>query len=83
MKKTIRNVFLVIGVLVLCLLLWAVFFNGSLQAAWNAVAGQINTGWNAVAGDGTKVVDDWDDLNPGGNANVADQASNAGGVEIH
>lgn len=78
MKKTIRNVFLIIGVLVLCLLIWAVFFNNSLEAAWNSVRQPINNAWNAIVGGGDDVIQDWDGANEGlnGGANVDNQINN-------
>ena len=83
MKKTIASVFLLIGVLVLCLLIWAVFFNNSLGTAWNAVQSQINTAWNAVVGGNQQIVSEWDDVNTGGAANVTAQASSAGQANIN
>lgn len=76
MSKTIKSVFIIIGVLVLCLAVWAVFFSpgGLLSEAWNGVAQQVNTGWNAVTGEDDGVMNDW---NANGNANVAQQADNA------
>ena len=82
MKKTIVNVFLVIGVLVLALLIWAVFFGNSLGTAWNAVAGQINTAWSTVVGGSEPVVNEWSVDGGHTQANVSDQAANAGGATI-
>lgn len=82
MKKTIRNVFLVIGVLVLCLMIWAIFFNNSLEAAWNSIRQPINNAWNSIVGGGEDVVQDWDGANDGlnGGATVNNQIDNVGAV---
>lgn len=80
MSKTIKTVFVLIGVLVLCLVVWAVFFGNTLGTAWNAVAGAINTAWNAVVGGDEDIAGEWD--SPGGNANVGEQASNAAGATV-
>lgn len=82
MKKTIRNVFLVIGVLVLCLMIWAIFFNNSLEAAWNSIRQPINNAWNSIVGGGEDVVQDWDGANEGlnGGATVNNQIDNVGTV---
>lgn len=82
MKKTIRNVFLVIGVLVLCLMIWAIFFNNSLEAAWNSIRQPINNAWNSIVGGGEDVVQDWDGANDGlnGGATVNNQIDNVGSV---
>lgn len=71
MTGTIKKVFLVIGVLVLCLIIWGVFFGGALGNLWNAAGGELNKGWEKITGDtDTQLVEDWD---AEGNATVGDQ----------
>lgn len=50
MKKAIIAVFGIIGVLVLCFLVWAMVFKGGLAQGWNAIAGQINGAWETITG---------------------------------
>lgn len=75
MKSTIAKVFLIIGVLVLCLLVWALFFNGGgiLENGWNGMANQINATWQKITGTTDDVVPNW---NTGAN-NVSDAIDNA------
>lgn len=71
MTGTIKKVFLVIGVLVLCLVVWGVFFGGALGKLWDGMAGQFNDGWKSIAGeDADDIVGEWSD---GGKATVGDQ----------
>lgn len=72
MTGTIKKVFLVIGVLVLCLIIWGVFFGGALGNLWNATGEQLNHGWQKVTGEDGNIVQEW---NAGGNATVGDQNS--------
>lgn len=73
MTGTIKKVFLVIGVLVLCLIIWGVFFGGALGNLWNAAGGELNKGWQKVTGDTeTSLVEDW---NATGEATVKGQNS--------
>ena len=53
MKKTIITVFMIIGVLVLGLIVWSLFFSegGVLQSGWNAVVNQVNSTWQRLTGD--------------------------------
>ena len=50
--KPITKVFLVIATLLVCLILWGLFFNtgGVFQSAYNAVITPINTGWKSITG---------------------------------
>ncbi len=56
MKKGIVTVFIVIGILVLGLIIWAVVFNGGFQQAFEAVANTINGIWGGLVGDDSQLV---------------------------
>ena len=53
MNKTVKNVFMLIGVLVAIFLAWQLIFNdgGILKTAYNGIANGINGQWAKVAGD--------------------------------
>lgn len=53
MKGTIGKVFIIIGILVLGLILWLVFFSegGVLQTGWNSVVAPVNNTWKKITGD--------------------------------
>lgn len=72
MTGTIKKVFLVIGVLVLCLIIWGVFFGGALGNLWNVAGDQINSGFQKVTGDNAEIVEGW---NAQGEATVTGQNS--------
>lgn len=61
--KPITKVFLIIGTLILCILIWAFVFNpgGIVSSAWNAMADGINNAAAQVFGKGTKFVPSWSD----------------------
>ena len=64
MNKTVKKVFLVIGILVAAFLIWQLFFNdgGVLITGYNAVAGVINNVWAAIVGDANaKIIPTWGD----------------------
>lgn len=86
MKSTIAKVFLIIGVLVLCLLVWALFFNdgGILENGWNGMAEQINTTWKKITGSSEGVVPEWETGNNNVNAasGAADTGSGGGGGPV-
>lgn len=50
--KPITKVFLVIATLVICLVIWGLFFNtgGIFQSAYNAIVTPINDMWKSVTG---------------------------------
>jgi hypothetical protein len=60
--KPITKVFIVIGALLLCLLIWAaVFNNGLLQNAWNSMADSVNEQWQKITGDNSaEIIPEWD-----------------------
>ena len=66
MNKTIVKVFVIIGILVLALLVWALVFGGGLSTVYSAVVSQINKVWQGVTGDNqaSLVSGEW---NPEGN----------------
>lgn len=61
MNKTVKNVFLLIGLLVLIFLIWQLFFNdnGILVTGYNALADGINGQWAKVAGTGKEILPKW------------------------
>lgn len=60
--KPITKVFLVIGVLLACLLVWAVFFGGDgvMAMVWNAIADNLNEIFGKITGSDTEIVPTWD-----------------------
>lgn len=75
MSKTVRKVFLILGTLVLCFLVWQLVFNdgGIIKTGYNALADVVNTQYKKAAGSGT-ILTKW-----GSNANSNGQAT---GVDI-
>lgn len=61
MNKTVKTVFLLIGLLVLIFLIWQLFFNdnGILVTGYNALANGINGQWEKVAGAGKTILPQW------------------------
>ena len=61
MTKTVKSVFILIGLLVLIFLIWQLFFNdnGILVSGYNAVADGINGQWEKVAGSGKTLLPKW------------------------
>ena len=62
MNKTVKTVFLLIGLLVLIFLIWQLVFNkgGIVRTIYNAMAGGINGQWEKVAGSGRTILPLWD-----------------------
>lgn len=53
MNKTIVKVFVIIGILVLCLIVWALVFNGEdslINGIYESVAETINDAWKGITG---------------------------------
>jgi hypothetical protein len=73
MSKTIKKVFLIIGMLVLCFLVWSMFFNdgGILKIGYNAVATGINSAWHNISGN-DEIVPEWGDNGTGDNGSAFD-----------
>lgn len=65
MNKTVRKVFMLLGVLVAIFIAWQLIFNkgGILKTAYNGIANGINTQWAKVAGTKTKqtLLPTWND----------------------
>lgn len=60
--KPIVKVFIVIGALLLCLLIWAAFFdNGLLANAWNTMATAVNDQATKIWGVDTEIIPEWDE----------------------
>lgn len=71
MNKTVKKVFLLIGLLVLIFLIWQLVFNkgGIIKTGYNAIAKGINGQWAKVAGNGQKILPLWDETNATKHAN--------------
>lgn len=82
MTKTIKNVFLIVGTLVLIFLVWMVVFNdgGIVKVGYNALANGINKQWAKVAGRSQKLVPLWDATGANGSNDGGFEIDNAGGV---
>lgn len=62
MNKTVKNVFMLIGVLVAIFLAWQLIFNdgGILKTAYNGICDGINGQWKKVAGSSATLLPNWD-----------------------
>lgn len=60
MSKTVKKVFLVIGVLVLCLVIWVFVFGNGIRGIYTAVKTPIDNAWKAVTGSNDNLLPDWD-----------------------
>lgn len=60
MKKTIITVFIILGILVLALLVWAFVFNGGgLQTIMNGVIQPINNIYKKMTGGSGNLIPEW------------------------
>lgn len=61
MNKTIKTVFLIIGLLVLIFLIWQLVFNkgGIVRTVYNTMVNGINKQWEKLAGSGEKLLPTW------------------------
>lgn len=61
MNKTVKKVFMLLGLLVAIFLFWQLVFNdgGILQSVYNGVAEGINGQYAKVAGDNKKILPVW------------------------
>lgn len=77
MSKTVKKVFIIIGVLVLCLLVWALFFtdDGILITAYNSIAEGVNGVWTNISGSTKALIPTW---NVEENSNLNDSKGNDG-----
>ena len=73
MSRTVKKVFLIIGVLVLAFLIWDIFFreNGVVQTAFNAVITVINDSWKNITGGETNILPTWGNDSNGDTLNDA------------
>lgn len=63
MNKTVKKVFMLIGVLVAIFIAWQLIFNdgGILKTMYNSIANGINGQWAKVAGSGQSLLPAWSD----------------------
>lgn len=63
MNKTVKNVFMLIGVLVAIFIAWQLIFNngGILKTMYNSIANGINGQWAKIAGSGQSLLPAWSD----------------------
>lgn len=75
MNKTVKKVFMLIGVLVAIFIAWQLIFNdgGILRTMYNSVANGINGQWAKIAGSGQELLPAW---------NSGTATSNGTGFEI-
>lgn len=75
MNKTIVKVFVILGILVLALLVWAFVFGNGLQSIFNAIIAPINGIYQAMTGQKSQsLIPQW---NVGTQKNVANASSQA------
>lgn len=69
MNKTVKSVFVLIGLLVGIFIAWQLIFNdgGILKTGYNSLANGINKQWEKVAGSGETVLARWIDDNASSN----------------
>ena len=62
MNKTVKKVFLLLGILVAIFLGWQLIFSdgGILKTGYNAMANGVNTQYEKIAGDGETLLSNWD-----------------------
>lgn len=61
MNKTVKKVFMLIGLLVIIFIAWQLVFNdgGILRTMYNSIANGINEQWAKVAGTGQELLPVW------------------------
>lgn len=61
MNKTVKKVFMLIGLLVIIFIAWQLIFNkgGILKTMYNSMANGINGQWAKVAGSGQELLPIW------------------------
>lgn len=74
MSKTVRKVFLILGTLVLCFLVWQLVFNdgGIIKTGYNALAKAVNTQYEKAAGSGQSILAIWGSSNAKDNGKATD-----------
>lgn len=65
MSKTVRKVFLILGTLVLCFLVWQLVFNkgGIIRTGYNSLADIVNTQYAKAAGKDKTILVEWGSSN--------------------
>ena len=63
MNKTIKKVFMIVGLLVAIFIAWQLIFNsgGILRTGYNALVSGVNDQWAKVSGDGKTILATWSD----------------------
>lgn len=63
MTKTVKKVFMLIGVLVAIFIAWQLIFNdgGILKTMYNSIANGLNGQWAKIAGSGQSLFPAWSD----------------------
>lgn len=61
MNKTVKKVFMLVGLLVIIFIAWQLIFNkgGILKTGYNALANGVNKQWVKVAGTGQQIMPTW------------------------
>lgn len=83
MSKTVKKVFLIIGILVLCLIVWTLVFNehGIMVTAYNSMASSVNKSWRNIAGGEDDLIPTWGDTDAKRtNGNATDSTKSDGGT---
>lgn len=82
MKKGLVTVFVIIGILVLGLIIWAVVFNGGFQQAFDSIGNTINGIWGGITGDSNAQLFNPNQLSQGSNyTNLGDAKAAFGSSE--
>ena len=65
MNKTVKKVFMLIGLLVIIFIAWQLIFNdgGILKTMYNSICNGINQQWVKVAGSGQTLLPTWGSSN--------------------
>lgn len=79
MNKTIVKVFVILGILVLALLVWAFVFGNGLQSIFNAVIAPINSIYQAMTGNKNQsLIPQWNVASQKNVQNASNQAFGTG-----
>lgn len=79
MNKTIVKVFVILGILVLALLVWAFVFGNGLQSIFNAIIAPINSIYQAMTGNSaSSLIPEWDSNNKANNLASASSKADFG-----
>lgn len=74
MNKTVKKVFMLVGLLVIIFIAWQLIFNdgGILKTGYNALANGVNAQWKKVAGDKSTLIPTWGNTNAYDNGKAFD-----------